>query len=129
MHCSQCGSQIPENSQFCPTCGCATSPAGGSAFNPYASPAPGSYPYAPQNCSDVPDYLIGNIFMLICCCQLLGIIGVVYSALTKSAKSRGDYETALRHSSTAKTLFYIGVIGGGVVTSLYIAAVIASAGV
>ena len=122
MYCSKCGSQIPENSQFCSTCGCATSPAAGTAYNPYASPTPGSFPNAPQDCSDVPDYLVGNIIMLIFCCQILGIIGVVYSALTKSAKSRGDYETAVRHSSTAKTLFFV-------VTLLYLAAVIASAGV
>ena len=128
MYCSKCGSQIPENSQFCSTCGCATSPAAGTAYNPYASPTPGSFPNAPQDCSDVPDYLVGNIIMLIFCCQILGIIGVVYSALTKSAKSRGDYET-VRHSSTAKTLFFVGVIGGAVVTLLYLAAVIASAGV
>jgi hypothetical protein len=83
--------------------------------NPYAEPSP-SDPYAPSDWSDaanIPDYLIWNVLSTLFCCMPIGIAGIIFSIQTNSAKTRGDFEAAARHSSTAKTLLIVGVCVGG----------------
>ena len=137
MFCPKCGNPLPANARFCSRCGVAVrsnaspgmeSPLGASSFetsgasgtfydssNPYAEPSP-SDPYAPSDWSDaanVPDYLIWNVLATIFCCMPIGIAGIIFSIQTNSAKTRGDFEAAARHSSTAKTLLIVGACVGG----------------
>lgn len=137
MFCLKCGNPLPANARFCSLCGVAVrsnassgmeSPLGASSFetsgasgtsydssNPYAEPSP-SDPYAPSDWSDaanVPDYLIGNVLSTLFCCPPLGVAGIIFSIQTNSAKTRGDFEAAARHSSTAKTLLIVGLVCGG----------------
>jgi hypothetical protein len=90
-------------------------------------------PYSASNVSDgfsqqqtpvdVPDYLIWTIIETICCCQPLGIAGIVFSILANSAKSSGDYAKAVQNAKYAKICLIVGVIGGLVIGLLYIAMV------
>ena len=137
MFCPKCGNPLPANTRFCPLCGVAVpsnaasemeSPLGAASFetpdvsktsydssNPYAEPSP-SDPYAPSDWSDaanVPDYLIWNVLLALFCCTPIGIAGIIFSIQTNSAKTRGDFEAAARHSSTAKTLLVVGAVVGG----------------
>ncbi|MBR4835016.1 MAG: CD225/dispanin family protein [Thermoguttaceae bacterium] len=137
MFCPKCGNPLPANARFCSLCGVAVrsnassgmeSPLGSASFetsddsgacnesaNPYASPS-ASEPYAPSgwgDVADVPDYLIWNVLSTLFCCMPLGVAGIIFSIQTSSAKTRGDFETAARHSSTAKTLLIVGLVVGG----------------
>lgn len=134
MFCPKCGNPLPANARFCPLCGVAVrsnassgmeSPLGASSFetsdaseNPYASSNPHapSDPYAPSDWSDaanIPDYLIWNVLSTLFCCPPLGIAGIIFSIQTNSAKTRCDFETAKRRSSTAKTLLIVGLVVAG----------------
>ncbi len=137
MFCPKCGNPLPANARFCSLCGVAVrsnassgmeSPLGSASFetsgasqtaydssNPYASSS-ASDPYAPNgwlDSADVPDYLIWNVLSSLFCCMPLGVAGIIFSIQTNSAKARGDYEAAARHSSTAKTLLIVGLVCGG----------------
>jgi hypothetical protein len=145
MFCPKCGNPLPANARFCPLCGVAVpsnaasemkSPLGAASFetpdafgtsydssNPYAEPSP-SAPYAPSDWSDaanVPDYLIWNVLSTLFCCMPIGIAGIIFSIQTNSAKTRGDFEAAARHSSTAKTLLIVGACVGGLQVLLSLA--------
>lgn len=145
MFCPKCGNPLPANARFCSLCGVAVrsnvspgmeSPLGASSFetsgasgtfydssNPYAEPSP-SDPYAPSDWSDaanVPDYLIWNVLSTLFCCMPIGIAGIIFSIQTNSAKTRGDFEAAARHSSTAKTLLIVGACVGGLQVLLSLA--------
>lgn len=148
MFCPKCGNPLPANARFCSLCGVAVrsnassgmeSPLGASSFetsgvsgtsydssNPYAEPSP-SDPYAPTgwgDAVDVPDYLIWNVLSTLFCCTPVGVAGIIFSIRTNSAKARGDFESAARHSSTAKTLLIVGAVVGGLqllLSSLWIA--------
>lgn len=130
MFCSKCGNPLPANARFCSLCGVAVrsnassgmeSPLGSASFetsgaydssNPYASSSAPD-PYAPNGWGDVanvPDYLIWNVLSSLFCCTPIGVAGIIFSIQTNSAKARGDYEAAARSSSTAKTLFIVGVV-------------------
>lgn len=137
MFCPKCGNPLPANARFCSLCGVAVrsnaspgmeSPLDsaaseknddfGAAYDsqsPYASP-PAPDPYAPtgwEHVANVPDYLIWNVLSSLFCCMPLGVAGIIFSIQTNSAKTRGDFETAARHSSTAKTLLIVGLVVGG----------------
>ncbi len=129
MFCTKCGNSLPETARFCPLCGVAVPsersstaespldpPSSATAYdsaNPYAS---SSDPYAPTGwgeAANVPDYLGWNVLATLFCCMPLGIAGIIFSIQANSAKTRGDFETAARHSSTAKTLLIVGAVVGG----------------
>lgn len=145
MFCPKCGNSLPANARFCSLCGVAVrsnassgleSPLGASSFetsdasdaynksaNPYASSS-ASDPYAPSgwlDSADVPDYLIWNVLSSLFCCTPIGIAGIIFSIQTNSAKTRGDFEAAARHSSTAKTLLIVGLVVGGLQVLLSLA--------
>ncbi|MBQ1277892.1 MAG: CD225/dispanin family protein [Thermoguttaceae bacterium] len=131
MFCPKCGNPLPANARFCSLCGVAVrsnassgmeSPLGASSFetsgasgtsydssNPYAEPSPSDW----SDAANVPDYLIWNVLSTLFCCMPIGIAGIIFSIQTNSAKTRGDFEAAARHSSTAKTLLIVGACVGG----------------
>lgn len=73
---------------------------------------PGYIPPAPK------DYLVGNIiFTILGCCSIaspiniiLGIIGIVFSAQTRSKFKAGDFAGADQASKVAKILFIVNLI-------------------
>lgn len=62
-----------------------------------------------------PTNLVWAILSLICCCQVFGIIAVVYAAQVTSLYNSGKYEASLKASNNAMTWsivsFAVGIIG------------------
>lgn len=42
-----------------------------------------------------------SIFTLLCCCCVVGSVALIFSVLTESANSRGDYSKASKYSRLA----------------------------
>ena len=61
---------------------------------------------------DIQDFLECNLFASLCCCQIFGLLGVVFSKLCRSAKSKGNREDAKCYSVIAKVMCALSVIGG-----------------
>jgi nitrate reductase NapE component len=57
-------------------------------------------------------WLVESILVTIFCCQILGIISIIYSAGVESKFYRGDIAGAESSSKTAKTLVIISVAFG-----------------
>ena len=57
-------------------------------------------------------YLIFSIFVTICCCIPLGVVGIVYAAKIGSLQQVGDYEGAARAARKARNFSIVGVILG-----------------
>lgn len=57
-------------------------------------------------------WLVESILVTIFCCQILGIISIIYSAGVESKFYRGDIAGAESSSKTAKTLVIISVVFG-----------------
>jgi len=63
-------------------------------------------PMKPKN------YLVEAILSTIFCCQISGIISIIYAAQVNSYYAEGRYEDAQRASKNAKTWFLVGLIVG-----------------
>ena len=67
-----------------------------------------------MNSNSIPPktWLVESILVTIFCCQILGIISIIYSAGVESKFYRGDIAGAESSSKTAKTLVIISVAFG-----------------
>lgn len=70
-------------------------------------------------------WLVESILVTIFCCQILGIISIIYAASVESKFYRGDISGAENASRTAKTLVLVSValgiltiIGVGIMATL-----------
>ena len=52
--------------------------------------------------------------------------GIIASARTSGAKNRGDYEAAIRSSSTAKTYMIVNIVLSAILIVLYVLAAVAN---
>ncbi|GGE11665.1 CD225/dispanin family protein [Psychroflexus salis] len=59
-----------------------------------------------------PNHLAMAIITLVLCCQITGIVSVVYATQVNSKYAMGDYEGAQRASENAKTWWIIGLVLG-----------------
>ncbi len=55
-----------------------------------------------------PNYLVFAILVTIFCCQILGIVSIVYAAQVNAKWHAGDFEGALMASKNAKLWAWIG---------------------
>jgi hypothetical protein len=55
------------------------------------------------------------IITTLICCQITGIISIVYASQVNSKYAVGDYDGAIRSSENAKTWWVIGLVIGGLV--------------
>ena len=53
------------------------------------------------------------------CCQITGIISLIFSIIGHISAEKGDFENAERKIKVAKTLFIIGAVLGGLVLLFY----------
>lgn len=74
-----------------------------------------SKPQAPP-----PNYLVFAILVTIFCCQILGIVSIVFAAQVNSKWNAGDFEGAIQTSKNAKLWAWIG-FAIGIATWLIIA--------
>ena len=58
--------------------------------------------------SPPPNYLVFAILTTIFCCQILGIVSIVFAAQVNSKWASGDYNGALNASKNAKLWAWIG---------------------
>ncbi len=62
-----------------------------------------------------PNHLAMAIITLVLCCQITGIVSVIYATQVNSKYAVGDYEGAIRASENAKTWWIIGLALGGLI--------------
>ena len=60
----------------------------------------------------VPDLLIPAILVAIFCCQIGGIVAIVYAAQANAARDAGRYESAVRSAASAKTWLILSLVVG-----------------
>ncbi len=84
----------------------------------------GNIPERPSN------YLILAIVTTFLCCNIIGVVSIIYAARVNAKWDGGDYEGAISDSKNAKLWGLIGLIGGfvfiGLMLLLYGAAVFAA---
>ena len=73
----------------------------------------GDAPGPPSN------YLVGSILCTLFCCQILGIVSIIYAAQVNSRWQSGDFEGARQASRNALTWIWISV-GSAVILAIAI---------
>lgn len=58
----------------------------------------------------IKDHLALTIFTLLCCCQIGGVIALIFSLKARSANQQGDYETAKKNANTALWIAIISML-------------------
>lgn len=67
-----------------------------------------------------PTYLVLSIIVLACCCQIFGIIALVYSTQVKSLYQMGDYDKSYNYSRKAFWWSIAGLALGVVASIVYV---------
>ena len=102
MFCANCGNEIADAAVVCPKCGV---PVAGK----YVAPA----------MEQVPNHMVGAILTTIFCCQIGGIVAIIYAAQVNTKLARGDVEGARAASKTASTWITVNVVIGLLFCVLY----------
>jgi Interferon-induced transmembrane protein len=120
MYCQQCGHELSESFQNCPSCGSPT--------NDTINQPPTQSPQLPlHNGGPSPTYLVPSILVTLFCCQIFGIIAIVFSAIAMGKNSAGDFTGARDAAGKAKLWCWLGFGIGFVIIIIYAAlAVMAS---
>lgn len=69
---------------------------------PFGGPPPGQQMY-PGPRPSLPNYLVWSILTTLFCCLPAGVVSIVYAAQVNGKLDEGDYATAQRYSSNART--------------------------
>ena len=99
--CRNCGTELGEEQKFCVNCGAAVEP----EIKQEDQPAPEA-PEAPKKMGLNIKMLVWSIVNTVLCCQILGIIALVFTIL---AGENADLETAKKYLKTAKVLNIVGI--------------------
>ena len=72
-----------------------------------------------SNAGDMPqekpsNYLILAIVTTFFCCQITGVVSIIYAARVNAKWNGGNYQGAIEDSKNAKLWGLIGLIGGGI---------------
>ena len=95
MFCRNCGNQIADAAVICPKCGV---PVAGKSLAPATE--------------QVPNHMVGAALTALFCCQIGGIVAIVYAAQVNSKLARGDVEGARAASKTASMWITVNLITG-----------------
>jgi len=99
MFCPRCGTEVDVHDRACPNCGEAL-------FD-----VPGSHP--PHE--EIPNHMVGAILTALFCCQVGGVIAVVYAAQVNTLLECGKIDAARKASESAKTWITASVVIIGVI--------------
>jgi len=66
-----------------------------------------------------PNYLVFAILSTIFCCQVLGIVSIVFAAQVNSKWNAGDYQGALNASKNAKLWALISALSGFIIIAAF----------
>lgn len=102
MFCTNCGNQIADAAVVCPKCGV-----------PVAGKSVASAT------EQVPNHMVGAILTALFCCQIGGIVAIVYAAQVNTKLARGDIEGARAASKTANTWIMVSIITGVLLGVIY----------
>ena len=102
IFCKNCGNQIADAAVVCPKCGV-----------PVAGKSVASAT------EQVPNHMVGAILTALFCCQIGGIVAIVYAAQVNSKLARGDIEGARAASKTANTWITVNIITGVLIGVIY----------
>ena len=102
MFCKNCGNQIADAAVVCPKCGV-----------PVAGKSVASAT------EQVPNHMVGAILTALFCCQIGGIVAIVYAAQVNTKLARGDIEGARAASKTANTWIMVSIITGVLLGVIY----------
>ena len=102
MFCKNCGNQIADEAVVCPKCGV---PVAGKSVAPATE--------------QVPNHMVGAILTALFCCQIGGIVAIVYAAQVNSKLARGDVEGARAASKSANTWITVNIITGVLIGVIY----------
>ncbi len=69
--------------------------------------------------SPPPNYLVFAILVTIFCCQILGIVSIVFAAQVNSKWNAGDFAGALESSKNAKLWAWIGFASGFAIIAIF----------
>ena len=69
---------------------------------------------------DINDFMGYNVFACLCCCWPLGLMGIIFSMLCDSAKSKGKRKEAEDFSALAKILFASSVFSGIIIAIILV---------
>ena len=124
MRCSNCGAEIPPNSQFCGVCGYQM------GYNAGQMPPPPPPQFQPQQAA-INTWMVPAVLATIFCCLPFGIVSIVFASKANSALSVGNYQQAQVEADKAKTWFWVsfacGIVSGIIGTIFQILALAASA--
>ena len=102
MFCKNCGNQIADAAVVCPKCG-----------------VPGAGKSVASATEQVPNHMVGAILTALFCCQIGGIVAIVYAAQVNTKLARGDIEGARAASKTANTWIMVSIITGVLLGVIY----------
>ena len=78
--------------------------------SPMPQPPMPQPPVAPE--AEAPTNLVWAVIATVMCCQITGVIAIVYGAMTSSANSAGNYEKARRYSDIAQIWVMVSIVLG-----------------
>ena len=78
--------------------------------SPMPQPPMPQPPVAPE--AEAPTNLVWAVIATVMCCQITGVIAIVYGAMTSSANSAGNYEKARRYSDIAQICVMVSIVLG-----------------
>ena len=67
-------------------------------------------PVVPE--AEAPTNLVWAVIATVMCCQITGVIAIVYGVMTSSANSAGNYEKARRYSDIAQIWVMVSIVLG-----------------
>lgn len=124
--CAKCGHQLNSMNEVCPNCSYQNTEE--TNYNENVNPVQNNYNYGGENPAQSVNstgMLIWSIVNLLCLCFPLGVAGLVFAILAKSAQNVQDAE---RNVKISKIVNIIGTVVGIIVLVLYFLLVVVAAG-
>ena len=79
---------------------------------PPVPPVPSVPPVPAPSEAEAPTNLVWAVIVTVMCCQITGIIAIVYGAMTSTANSAGNYEKARHYSDIAQIWVMVSIALG-----------------
>ena len=79
---------------------------------PPVPPVPSVPPMPAPSEAEAPTNLVWAVIVTVMCCQITGIIAIVYGAMTSTANSAGNYEKARHYSDIAQIWVMVSIALG-----------------